>query len=320
MNKLTYLYDSQAIFLDSKSALNESYASDVVRERESLTWGRSHSYDKETANYFVNYARVASSRLIKPKSNEITVCVSYLASDRNIFHWCNDVLTRIILLKYFSSELSYRCIRLAIVTSKLSSYQAATLQACIEYIRGFLHSVEVILLPIGDYTFEDCVHITVPNCPFYYRRIVEDLSLALKSSILRNSKTSSFKGEKIFLVRKEARNSRQIVNLKEVSRLLSRMGFTLVDPALLKPKAQAEIFADSRVVVGTHGAAFVNMLFGGNQNMCIELSPSSYRDVPTFYIAEVLGIEWTRFVAPSVCTHTHAHLLNWDIIQKLQAL
>ena len=45
----------------------------------------------------------------------------------------------------------------------------------------------------------------------------------------------------------------------------------------------------------------------GNPNMCIELSPSSYRDVPTFYIAEVLGIEWTRFVAPSVCTHTHAH-------------
>ena len=293
----------------------------ILSERESSAWGSWHLYDLQSCQYRVNISRFENSILVKPGENEIQFCISYLSSDANIFHWCQDVLVRIILLKQFADCFSGKNVTIAIINSGLSAYQELTLQACLDHIKPWFHNVNVKYLPVGDYTFENCVHITPPNGPFFYKRSVHDLSTSLKVAFLGSSRSSSsFKGEKIFLVRNSARNLRQIVNMKQVSRTLAKSGFILVDPAHLSPRGQAEIFSDSRLVAGTHGAAFVNMLFGDQANICIEISPSSYRDVPTFYIAEVLGIDWTRFIAPTVCPQTHSHLLTWEIIEQLVTL
>lgn len=83
--------------------------------------------------------------------------------------------------------------------------------------------------------------------------------LFLRNTIFDKLKiTQSTKRRKIFLERKFGRN---IVNNKEVKKMLIKMGFESIDPASLSFEKQVKLFNESKFIIGAAGSAFTNLIF-----------------------------------------------------------
>lgn len=100
--------------------------------------------------------------------------------------------------------------------------------------------------------------------------------LFLRNTIFDNLKiTQSTKRRKIFLERKSGRN---IVNNKEVKKMLINMGFESIDPASLSFENQVKLFNESEFIIGAAGSAFTNLIFCNPGTIVVSLvNPFSKR-------------------------------------------
>lgn len=95
-----------------------------------------------------------------------------------------------------------------------------------------------------------------------------------------------------FLTRKKARN-RSIVNIDAVEELLTRYGFRSVDTSEMTIPEQMELFAQTRFLIGIHGAGLINLIF---RQACpfdmIELHGDSYCSADFRDRAAAYGYGW----------------------------
>lgn len=100
---------------------------------------------------------------------------------------------------------------------------------------------------------------------------------------------------RIYVERANARR-RRLLNNDEVRASLEAAGFVSVDPGALGIREQIALFRDARVVVGSHGAAFSNIVFCRPGTQLVELFSPRYQ--PAYYrnLAEVAGVRWQATV------------------------
>lgn len=77
---------------------------------------------------------------------------------------------------------------------------------------------------------------------------------------------------KLFLTRRKER-LRFIENMTEIEELASRFGFKIIDTDSLSPQEQLTIFAETKFLVGIHGAGMTNMAFRNKSCCILELFP-----------------------------------------------
>jgi capsular polysaccharide biosynthesis protein len=79
---------------------------------------------------------------------------------------------------------------------------------------------------------------------------------------------------RIYVTRGASANNRAVTNEAEVRRRLSARGFRFVDPGRMTVAEQIRTFAEASVVVATHGAALVNLVFASPGATVVELFPN----------------------------------------------
>ena len=89
--------------------------------------------------------------------------------------------------------------------------------------------------------------------------------------------------KKIYLTRSNKR-IRHLKNEKEISSLLQKYGFEIIDADILSMQEQIKLFANTRYLVGLHGAGLTNILFAYPASLSVlEILPLNYLQ-PHYYI------------------------------------
>lgn len=102
----------------------------------------------------------------------------------------------------------------------------------------------------------------------------EPISSFLRAKIFRGYQINQTKPfRKIFISRSKA-TKRRILNEAALLPILQETGFEIVFPEELSYREQVKLFAESKVVVGAHGAGFTNLLFCQNTSV-LELHPAT---------------------------------------------
>lgn len=105
----------------------------------------------------------------------------------------------------------------------------------------------------------------------------------------RQTINPSGNANRIYISRRNA-TRRRVVNENEVKEMLNSHGFSFYALEEEPVKKQAEIFSNAEIIVGPHGAGFVNMIFSDDPNI-IELFGDRLRT--TFYrLAKILDFEY----------------------------
>lgn len=96
---------------------------------------------------------------------------------------------------------------------------------------------------------------------------------------------------RIFLDRKSA-VQRRLINSAEVFPILAQHGFEIVCAEDLSYSQQAQLFAETRYVVGLHGAGLTNLLYSDIPRLrALELTSSDLIQTHFYWMNHVIGVE-----------------------------
>jgi Glycosyltransferase 61 len=95
---------------------------------------------------------------------------------------------------------------------------------------------------------------------------------------------------RLYVTRARAR-TRRIADEERLWRILRDRGFERVSPEMISLSQQIRLFAESRIVVGPHGAAHSNTLFSQNLTL-VELFPSDYVNRCNLALADAAGHDY----------------------------
>lgn len=175
----------------------------------------------------------------------------------NYWHWFMDVLPR--LWPLLENRLDGPC---RLLLPKLTtSFQHDSLRWLgIDPARALFYS------PPGGVRLRQALYPSMltpggysPAIPAFYQRFFSRLNLAGP-------------GKRRLFVSRQSANYRRLLNETELfDQVLRPLGFEIVHCHNLPFAAQAQLFAQAEVVVGSHGAGLTNLLFAPPGTLCVEL-------------------------------------------------
>lgn len=196
--------------------------------------------------------------------------------DNNYFHFYNDILPRLALLK----ELQVFQDLPIIISKRL--YEKS-------YFKEF---IELANLGHRQWIIQDNEYIRIDSLILVK---ANELSLA---GIERNLKLLNFQARdskskrKIFLYR-PPNTGRHLLNAEAILQLCQNMNFELIDSSQLSLKEQINLFSESRVVAGEHGAAFSNIIYRyGNSLEVLEIFSKKHVSTCYFLTSKYLGYNY----------------------------
>lgn len=93
----------------------------------------------------------------------------------------------------------------------------------------------------------------------------------------------------IYITRRKAR-LRQTINEKSLIENLWQRGFEVIELEGLSLKQQIEIFYQAKLIIGTHGAGFTNLIFASNDLIFLEIFSKKYGSRDFIRIANLLDL------------------------------
>ena len=110
---------------------------------------------------------------------------------------------------------------------------------------------------------------------------------------LKDSKKN--KKKRIFLDRSQSNyNHCQIKNFIEIKKLSVKKNLKIYKPEFLSFKKQVNLFKNSSIVVGAHGAAFTNIIFCKPRTKIIEIIPADHPNRKCERISKILNLKYFR--------------------------
>jgi capsular polysaccharide biosynthesis protein len=202
----------------------------------------------------------------------------------NYAHWMTEVLPRISM---FCAEERFKDVPI-VVNDGLHR----NIMESLFWVVG--DSREIITLPIGRALAVDELYLTSMAGYVPFERRTNKLSghshgmfSPLAFDILRNHINAMVQNtneevwpEKIFLRR--GPGTRNFINTTEVENLMVTHGFVAVEPEKLTFSQQVQLFRNAKIIVGSSGAAFANIIFA-SQNAKILIFISKHPDTSYWY-------------------------------------
>ncbi len=158
-------------------------------------------------------------------------------------------------------------------------------------------------------------HIKVKNIyslthPWYLEGYIQEQVVYLPAWIIFElrkyflKKISPDKKLKIFIDRSNSKyNHCKIMNNAELTNFLKNQGFLIIKPEELSLNDQVDIFSNSKIIIGGHGAALTNIIFCQENTDIIEIIPSSHPSRKCERISKVLKLNYFRFLTDDTKDH-----------------
>ena len=89
-------------------------------------------------------------------------------------------------------------------------------------------------------------------------------------------------------------NHCQINNFSEINHLITKKKFELYKPELLSFKNQVDLFKNSSIVMGAHGASLANIIFCKPRTKIIEIIPADHPNKKCERISKILKLKYFR--------------------------
>lgn len=193
--------------------------------------------------------------------------------DNNYFHFYNDILPKLGLLQDLNIFSDYPII----VSQKLyntSYFQEAIKLAHLENREWFIQ--------------DRSTYLGVKELIIIRAHQLTTDGLLRNLRLLKISKPEQVGSKKLFISR-SSRNQRNLANCKTIYEIAQRFKFDIVDCSQLTLAEQIDLFSNSRIIVGEHGAAFANIIYRyGNPLNILELFPPHHVSTCYFVISQAL--------------------------------
>ena len=230
--------------------------------------------DKLNSNHLILYKSFLRSKSIK----KAIVLSNYLDKKNNYYHWVMESLGRLALVN--EKELKDYTIIVDINAPKFVSESLIFLfeiEKCkILYNSNKKIKVSSLLLPSFPITRNE--HTNWTN--IYFPEVIRKLNkISLTRTYHEETKTN------LIISRKKA-TQRRLINLETFVKRYSDLNFKVVLLEEMNFNEQMQLFRNSKIVVSTHGAGLVNLLFSEEAEV-IEFFPSNRTKRDAFYFYQI---------------------------------
>lgn len=188
-----------------------------------------------------------------PKTIEKGVFLITTAAEGNYYHWLIDLLPRLLLV--LETELADIPTRSILLHSRSRQYEQDTFELLGLESNNIIRIKPNELINVKDVIISDFV-LSYERSRFPNWK--KSLLNKFKDKVLKNFEKEHY--GKIYLLRgKQAK--RCLIGEETLVDILSKAGFTIIDPQQLSLKDQICVLAGAKVVVSPHGAALTNIIF-----------------------------------------------------------
>jgi hypothetical protein len=212
---------------------------------------------------------------VPPVSRTIEEPCVHLGGDHNYAHWIQRNLLKLALLE----GTAYEELPL-LVNDDLTQYQRAYLE--------MLGIPESRLIRVERPALVHCRKLVVPTTLVYSAKLplgIEWMRRRLAGWIEPGPPRAL-----VFLSRADAR-VRRLLNEEELLRPLRALGFDVIVPGRLGVAEQIRAISRARIIVGTHGAAFANLVFAHPGAAVIEINSTQKAHMSDFTVlAKAAGL------------------------------
>lgn len=214
------------------------------------------------------------------------------------FHWLFDILPRIHLLK--SSPVDWDSIDYFIVN-----------QGC-NFQQETLASLGIVQNKIIDPSTLNNVHIQaemliVPSFPGTIAWMPKWACDFLRASFVNPESLDNKPTKRIYIKRNQS-SSRRLINEDEIISFLSKFGFEAINLELLSVSQQANLFAQTAIVVSPHGSGLSNIVFCQPDITVIELFSPFYVYPCYWLVANLVGLKYFYVIGEIIGSY-HFHKL-----------
>lgn len=199
----------------------------------------------------------------------------------NFCHWLLEALPRLAILDELPKEVGI------LVPPRLLPFQTESL----EWL-GLKHRTRATPekhLLVDDYFFSSPPAMIVCYNPYAVH--------FLRSRLLPFASEKPSGKKRIFIRR--TGQFRNIVNDREVIAFFQRLGWSIVDTAILSLAEQIRMFADAEAICGAHGAAFTNVVWCQPNCRVIELFADSFLSGCFEWVANCVQAHHSFIIFPS---------------------
>ncbi len=198
------------------------------------------------------------------------------------YHWFFDCLPRVYALAHFLKEPIT-----LVMPEGAPAFQRETMEFVLKDFQNF--RIEYI----GSQEKWECADFIFPS---FVAGHVSGYLPPVVSGFLRDKIFTGYSVEpksperKIYISRSRSAK-RRITNEAELLPILARFGFEVVFPEELSYRQQVQLFSETRVIVGAHGAGFTNTFFCQNATI-LELHPETAIKPHYFLLCKGLDLEY----------------------------
>ncbi len=210
-------------------------------------------------------------------------------SGNNYFHFIFDILPKIYLL---SLNIDLKKIDYFYVTDPKKW------QVKIFNIFG-INKKKLLSSKLNKHVFANEIYCV--DHPWYFKGYIQQNVKKIPKWIILNyrkiflKKSTKNLKKKIFLDRSQSKyNHCQITNYNDIKNLIIKKKFKIYKPEILSFKKQINLFNNSSMIIGAHGAAFTNIIFCKPGTKIIEIIPADHPSRKCERISKILKLKYYR--------------------------
>ncbi len=284
-NKSYYLYNIKNVRIYTDN--NQNVA--VIKDNLILPYVSFQQVDGELKSIKYNSVikKGTPSFIRKIKGKVFNLCQG--ASSNNYFHFIFDIIPKIYLL---SSKINLKEIDFFYIPDpkiwqiKILKFLGINKEKLLDSKKNnHIFANEVFAVDHPWYT-NGYVHYEVKKIPKW---IVYKHRENFLKKIRKNF------NKKIFLDRSQSMyNHCQISNFKEINDSIIKKTFETFKPELLPFKNQIDLFANSSIIMGAHGASLANIIFCRPKTKILEIIPADHPNKKCERISKILNLRYYR--------------------------
>lgn len=211
--------------------------------------------------------------------------VAHHAYYENYYHWLCEIMPRLYLGWKSLSQNGPPLV--------MHQRQPRFVREYLALFRG-LRIVELAddkLVRAPEVNFSD--HIARPLA--YHEGLMLELSAWLQEEL--DDRSSAAPPEKIFITRRNARY-RITRNEEQVLAWLESKGFVALAPENYSVREQMNLFKNARIIIGSHGAGFSNLLFARHCELVVDIIHREHPQDCFYNLASAMGAGYYYFQCP----------------------
>ena len=253
LKNVKIINDTLLILIEKNLALLEVYGDLNWANFILNKWPHKHHYPISSIKFYKKPKITKRVKIYKESKSikNIKKGIYFSTRDDNqVYHWIFDNLTRLYCLDKFPQLRHYPLI----IKNNLSKFQKETLKliGCknkIIYQKGYDFNVENLIFP------------SIPSPPVLNANALLWLRNKFLKNIKQNYKSLDINfSKKIFISRNDT-GHRKILNEKELSQKLNKLGYQTIELSKLKIYEQMLLFHNAKKIILPHGAAGIHLLF-----------------------------------------------------------